>query len=157
MVTIYYYIDDVIIRNRKSSYAVLKVTAKNEENARDRAVQFSVEQNFRLAGGSFGTDAIPGDFKSQYTVINLPKNYRLKKGIKKSIADVIIDYEMGLLSGDEITHLFQKLVNSGLAWKLEGHYGRLARKLLDMKMIKPPKKLTKYNAYDAYGNRISFR
>ena len=43
----------------------------------------------------------------------------------------IIAYENGELSQQEIVDLFQELINSGLAWKLQGHYGRVAKTLLN--------------------------
>ena len=45
--------------------------------------------------------------------------------------DKIIAYEQGDLSHDETIELFQSLINSGLAWQLQGHYGRTATALID--------------------------
>ena len=44
--------------------------------------------------------------------------------------DDIIRYENGEMSFDEVVAMFQKLVNSGLAWRLQGSYGRTARDLI---------------------------
>lgn len=44
--------------------------------------------------------------------------------------DDIIRYENGEMTGEEIYAMFQKLVNSGMAWKLQGHYGRTANDLI---------------------------
>ena len=43
----------------------------------------------------------------------------------------IIAYENGDLTHDEVIDGFQNLVDTGLAWKLQGHYGRMARRLLE--------------------------
>lgn len=43
----------------------------------------------------------------------------------------IIDYENGELDEQETVEFFQGLINSGLAWTLQGSYGRTARALID--------------------------
>jgi hypothetical protein len=48
----------------------------------------------------------------------------------KPLVDDIIKYENGQLSETEVIALFQKLIDSGMAWTLQGHYGRTARDLI---------------------------
>ena len=43
----------------------------------------------------------------------------------------IAKYEGGELSEEEIVKGFQALIDSGLAWKLQGSYGRMARALIE--------------------------
>lgn len=43
----------------------------------------------------------------------------------------IIAYENGELDEEEIIALFQELINSGLAWQLQGSYGRMAASLIE--------------------------
>lgn len=43
----------------------------------------------------------------------------------------IIDYEDGELDDEQVIDMFQKLINSGQAWSLQGHYGRMAKALID--------------------------
>ena len=46
------------------------------------------------------------------------------------LATQIVRYEQDELDGLEIIELFQELINNGMAWKLQGHYGRMAEELL---------------------------
>lgn len=43
----------------------------------------------------------------------------------------MIDFENGELSEGETIELFQELIDSGLAWKLQGFYGRTAEDLIN--------------------------
>ena len=45
-------------------------------------------------------------------------------------------YEAGEMSEDEVIELFQALVNSGMAWSLQGHYGRMATHLIEAGVVK---------------------
>ena len=45
--------------------------------------------------------------------------------------DQIIAYEQGDLDQEEAIELFQDLINSGLAYQLQGHYGRTANALIE--------------------------
>ena len=51
----------------------------------------------------------------------------------------IIAFENGELGEDETLELFQHLIDSGLAWKLQGSYGRMAQNLIDQGLIDPRK------------------
>lgn len=52
--------------------------------------------------------------------------------------DDIIRYEQGDMSEDDMIAMFQKLVNSGLAWQLQGHYGRTATALINAGLVTRP-------------------
>jgi len=49
--------------------------------------------------------------------------------------DKIMAYESGEMNETEIISFFQELLDSGLCWKLQGHYGRTAKNLLDNGLI----------------------
>lgn len=52
-----------------------------------------------------------------------------------SLASLIVDYENGDLDDEQVIKFFQRLVDTGLAWSLQGSYGRAAARLLDRGLI----------------------
>jgi hypothetical protein len=67
--------------------------------------------------------------------------------------DFIMRYEGEGTSLEEEKKWFQRKVNDGSIWSLQGFYGRRAQELLDAGIIKYPTKKTK----DFYGNPIPQR
>lgn len=51
------------------------------------------------------------------------------------LADKLIDFENGDLTYEQTVELFQYLVDTGLAWTLQGMYGRTAQGFLDAGII----------------------
>lgn len=47
------------------------------------------------------------------------------------VVGALMDYEMGALNEDETIELFAHLIESGLAFQLQGHYGRTASALIE--------------------------
>jgi hypothetical protein len=47
----------------------------------------------------------------------------------------ILDYEMGILEDEDVITLFQHLVDTGMAWQLQGSYGRTAQHMIDAGII----------------------
>jgi hypothetical protein len=45
--------------------------------------------------------------------------------------DDIIRYEQGEMNDEDTIKMFQKLIDSGMAWQLQGHYGRTAMALIE--------------------------
>ena len=55
------------------------------------------------------------------------------------LTDMIINYEMGELDDTDVIALFQELIDTGLAWRLQGWFGRHAMYLIGEGLCKPPK------------------
>ena len=53
-----------------------------------------------------------------------------------TLVDEVNKYENGEMTEEEIISFFQGLVDSGMAWSLQGHYGRTAVSLLKEGLIK---------------------
>ena len=78
-----------------------------------------------------------------------------KKPIQKrfNIWDVEDPEGAGMTEKDYLD-MWQYLVDTGMAWRLQGWYGRTASALLEQGLIHPPKKKTKKNSTDYYGNKL---
>lgn len=64
-------------------------------------------------------------------------HFRQAKG--KDLVTQLQEYEEGKMNQQEVTELFQELVNNGMAWQLQGCYGRTAQALLDAGIIRQAK------------------
>jgi len=49
----------------------------------------------------------------------------------------LMEYEDGELDDEQIITLFQRLIDCGLAWKLQGHYGRAAKVMVEAGLCVP--------------------
>ncbi len=52
------------------------------------------------------------------------------------VVGAIMEFEDGSLSEDKTIELFQHLVDTGMAWTLQGSYGRMAHAMLQAGVIK---------------------
>lgn len=48
-----------------------------------------------------------------------------------NLVDSIMAFEQGDLKGQEVLKLFSHLIKTGMAWSLQGSYGRMAQSLID--------------------------
>jgi hypothetical protein len=56
----------------------------------------------------------------------------LAKEVSMDIVDKIMLWEQGEMTGkDEVVAFFQELIDNGMAWTLQGTYGRTAKHLID--------------------------
>ena len=75
--------------------------------------------------------------------IKYPPSYLLNQepqttGNKMTTFDKIIAYENGELDdAEETIEFFQEIIDSGLVWQLQGHYGRVAISLIEAGLCKP--------------------
>lgn len=47
------------------------------------------------------------------------------------LTNKIIAYENGEMDHEEVVRLFQELITTGIVWKLQGVYGRMAAQLIE--------------------------
>jgi hypothetical protein len=66
------------------------------------------------------------------------KNHTTDEDYGFDSVDGLMRFEAGELNERETIRLFQHLVNNGLAWKLQGSYGRRAHNLLKAGLIRLP-------------------
>ena len=55
----------------------------------------------------------------------------MKNAKAYDVTNRIIDYEMGHLNDVKTPRLFSELIKTGMAWSLQGHYGRTASAMID--------------------------
>jgi len=60
-----------------------------------------------------------------------------------NLTDNIIAYEAGELKGANVLKLFSHLIKSGMAWSLQGCYGRMAESLIDRGYLSAKGKILK--------------
>lgn len=54
------------------------------------------------------------------------------------LVDKLVRYEQGEMDSDETVEFFQHLVDTGLAWTLQGSYGRTAQSMINRGVIVAP-------------------
>ena len=58
----------------------------------------------------------------------------------KEVVSKIMEYEGGEMDHEQMEEFFQELIDSGLAWELQGHYGRTAVSLIDAGLCTIPQR-----------------
>lgn len=59
---------------------------------------------------------------------------------QRTFFDSMLAWEEGELNDDETVVLFQHLVDNGMAWTLQGMYGRQAQRLIDAELVHLPER-----------------
>jgi hypothetical protein len=49
----------------------------------------------------------------------------------KDLVDQMMEYECFILNDSETLNMFAEMIKSGMAWSLQGHYGRTASSLIE--------------------------
>lgn len=65
---------------------------------------------------------------------------KLTENEKANMTDIvgkIMEYEEGAMSHEDMIVFFQELVDSGMAWTLQGSYGRMAQRLIEAGEVHP--------------------
>ena len=65
----------------------------------------------------------------------------------------LVDYENGELDAEEEVALMQEMINSGMAWKMQGSYGRAAMAMIEEGLCM----LGEVGYRDYYGNYVPSR
>lgn len=69
--------------------------------------------------------------------IDYQRNEIVKPNTPLVSVDELIAFESGEMEDEStIINLFQRLVDNGMAWKLQGSYGRLAHRLINDGRVK---------------------
>lgn len=55
--------------------------------------------------------------------------------LRQPTVDEFIAYEDGSMSWEDQLKFFQRLIDNGMAWQLQGHYGRTAAALIQAGVI----------------------
>tara|TARA_R100001510_G_scaffold33304_1_gene29813 strand:- start:6467 stop:6700 length:234 start_codon:yes stop_codon:yes gene_type:complete len=59
------------------------------------------------------------------------ENMKASIPTRQSVTTMLMDFEDGSMNVDQTLELFSILIQTGLAWRLQGSYGRMARHLID--------------------------
>lgn len=62
----------------------------------------------------------------------------------------VIRYEQGELDEDDTVAMFQRMIDSGMAWRLQGSYGREAMRMIEARLCT----LGPVGHRDYYGNYV---
>jgi len=74
----------------------------------------------------------------------MDKTDEIQKEIQKQteLVSQMLAFESGKMNAEQLATFFQELIDTGMAWKLQGIYGRMASHLLELGYVKqrsPPK------------------
>ena len=77
------------------------------------------------------TKDIPSDLDITPNSSRSATNDTVAKQTPLTLLEQIVSYEQGSMGEKEVTTFFQQLIDSGMCWTLQGHYGRTAAYLIE--------------------------
>lgn len=103
------------------------------QDAEDKARTIAKQMGIELAGGF---DSIGEEKDKRYQeqggkIVEVPADTPPTEDEKGKLVGMIIEFEDGSLSDVDTIKLFSELIKSGMAWKLQGFYGRTAHSLIE--------------------------
>lgn len=114
-------------------YMVFVSEGETHSDAEEKARTVADMLDIKFAGGYFSEETNKSDL-SDYVVIVVPESTEPTPA-PRMLVDKMLDYENGDLNKEDTVDLFQELVNSGIAWTLQGHYGRAAEVMIEAGII----------------------
>jgi hypothetical protein len=120
MITCYFYLDETKVRNGQEFYVVIKSIAENICLADRKAKKYAGIIDRKLAGGYFVSTCKPYNFKTNYIILTLPKNFKADK-YQPDIIDRLIAFENGDVNRAEANAFIAEAKNAGILQAVSKH------------------------------------
>lgn len=88
-------------------------------------------------------------YVSAATQLYTDLEHRTAAKVDDALVGQIMAFEAGELAGQAVVMLFSELIKSGMAWTLQGFYGRTARDLIEAGMLDREGNIVNQEAFDA--------
>jgi len=108
-------------------YEVIEVETDSScsSDAEELARAYATQLGKTLTGG-YNCQKPTGELK----ILVCPKDIKPEKR-PYDLVDFIMDFENGDADEKKVVEHFQKMIDNGTVWQLQGSYGRVAQKLID--------------------------
>ena len=123
-------------RKNKQPQLPINVGVNKKSNGQKKSEACDSDREWRMWGDIWKKITFFLTKQTQYDKSTIQPN-NIGDTMNRHLTDMIIKYEMGELDDIEIIALFQELIDTGLAWRLQGSYGRAAKHLIDEGLCQP--------------------